>query len=88
MENTREFEQYLAYNHIIGNFAMIAQRLEGNAQLSIGQKMLQPALEGVEKIKTNETQKIDNIEDIPDEFKNYGTSLLDQEYEEWELPFN
>ena len=71
-EGTREFDQYLAYNNIIGNFAMIAQRLEGQAQLAIGQKMLQPALDGIRAIKESETHKISNIEDIPDEFKNYG----------------
>ena len=75
VENSREFEQYLAYNNMVGSFAMLAQRLEGQAQLNIGQKMLQPALDGIEKIKTNETHKICNVEDIPDEFAEYGNSL-------------
>lgn len=72
MEGTREYEQYIYYENIKGSFARIAQKLEGKAQLVIAGKMLQPALESVEQIKENESQKISNIEELPDEFKDYG----------------
>lgn len=86
-EGTREFEQYIAYNHIVGSFAMLAQRLEGKAQLTVGKKMLQPALNSIETIKKNETQKISNVEDIPDEFEYYGVSMVDNKWNEDEYPF-
>ena len=52
----------------------MAQRLEGAAQLEIGKKMLQPALEGVEQIKQNESQKNSDIKNIPGEFSDYGAN--------------
>ncbi len=34
--------------------------------------MLAPALDGVKTIQENETKKISNVDDIPEEFKTYG----------------
>ena len=73
-EGTREFEQYIYYEHIKGSFAKLAQKLEGAAQLAIGKKMLQPALEGVEQIRQNESQKNSDIKNIPVEFADYGAN--------------
>lgn len=85
-EGTREFDQYYSYNNIVGNFAMLAQRLEGHAQITVGQKMLQPALDGIEKIKANETKKISNVENIPDEFRDFGNRIAEEQNND-ELPF-
>ena len=85
-EGTREFDQYYAYQNLIGNFAMLAQKLEGQAQLVVGQKMLQPAVDGVNKIKENENKKISSAEDIPDEFKDFGTRIVEEQNND-ELPF-
>ena len=52
----------------------MAQKLEGAAQLAIGKKMLQPALEGVEQIRQNESQKNSDIKNIPVEFADYGAN--------------
>lgn len=72
---SREFEQYIEYKNMVGSFAKLAQRLEGKAQLAVAKNMLNVALEGVEKIKQNESQKISDIESIPAEFKDYGVWL-------------
>ncbi len=50
----------------------MAQRLEGAAQQVVGRNMLAPALDGVKTIQENETKKISNVDDIPEEFKTYG----------------
>lgn len=79
-DNTREFDQYIQYNNIIGSFAKLAQKLEGHAQLTIGKRILQPALNGIETIKKNETHKISEIENIPEEFENYGKMIPVKEH--------
>lgn len=72
-EGTREFEQYIYYECIKGSFAKLAQKLEGQAQVVVGSKMLEPALESVDQIKSRESNKISDVNNIPEEFKNYGT---------------
>lgn len=42
----------------------------------VAQNMLEPAIKSVEKIKENETQKISNVDEIPEEFKMYGKKLI------------
>lgn len=86
-ENTREFDQYIGYKNLVGNFALVAQKLEGKAQIEIGKRMLQPAINGVNRIKENENKKISNIENIPDEFKDYGKPIVVEEWSEDEYPF-
>ena len=71
-DGSREFNEYLAYKNIRGSFSTLAQRLEGEAQMVVALNMLEPALESVEKIKQNETQKISSVDEIPEEFKMYG----------------
>lgn len=39
--------------------------------------MTKPVVDGVTKLKENEIKKIENVEDIPDEFKNYGKKKED-----------
>lgn len=39
--------------------------------------MTKPVVDGVAKLKENEIKKIENVEDIPDEFKNYGKKKED-----------
>lgn len=75
MENTREYEQYIEYKGLIGSFARIAQKLDGEAQLVVAQNMLDVAVDGVKKIRQNENKKISNVEDLPEEFKEYGEML-------------
>lgn len=74
-EGTREFQQYIQYLNIQGSFARVAQRLEGIAQQVVGRNMLASALNGVKIIQENETKKISNVDDIPEEFKDYGMEL-------------
>lgn len=76
VNGTREFTQYLAYKNIVGSFSKVAQKLEGEAQIVVAQNMLEPAVDGVKKIKDKETQKISDVNDIPEEFKSYGTKPI------------
>jgi hypothetical protein len=77
MENTREYEQYLGYKNLMGNFAKVAQRFDGQAKEKIAINMLSTCIEGVERFKQNMTQKITDENDIPEEFLNYGKVELD-----------
>lgn len=75
MENTREYQEYIEYKEIVGSFARVAQRLEGAAQLVVARDMLDVAVDGVEKIKRNEQEKISDPSSLPEEFKEYGIML-------------
>lgn len=75
MENTREYQQYIEYKEIEGSFARVAQRLEGAAQLVVARNMLDVAVEGAETIKQNEQKKVSDPDNLPEEFRNYGTRL-------------
>lgn len=74
-EGTREFEQYIEYKNLQGSFARLAQKLEGEAQVTIAKNMLDIPIKGVKVIKKNEKIKISNVDDIPEEFKDYGSQV-------------
>lgn len=74
---TREFNQYIRYNGLVGSFARVSQRLSGEAKEVVLIDMTKPVVDGVVKLKENEIKKIENVEDIPDEFKNYGKKKED-----------
>lgn len=59
------------------SFARVSQRLSGEAKEVILVDMTKPVVDGVTKLKENEIKKIENVEDIPDEFKNYGKKKED-----------
>lgn len=71
-KNTFEFEQYLSYKHLVGNFGKIMQKLDGAARDKVGAQICKPIIEPVEKILIEKNKKITSIDEIPDEFKNYG----------------
>ena len=91
---TREYEQYIATRGLQGSFGMLAKRLEGRAREVVTVNMLKPALEATEKVKISETEKIEDPDQIPDEFKAYGTGGVVEDTDGFmsvpdeELPFN
>lgn len=74
-EGTREYEQYIGYRQIVGSFGELAKRLEGRAREVVEINMLKPALELTEKVKQIEGKKIEDPDEIPDEFKEYGQQV-------------
>jgi len=71
-ENTREFLQYVTYKSITGSFARVAQCLDGVAKEAVLKKLCEPIKEKVTYFMENSDKKITEIENIPDEFKEYG----------------
>lgn len=68
---TREFDQYIGYRNLKGSFARTAQMLEGRAQEVVQMHMLHPAIKATERIKEQEASKIEDLDKVPDEFKQY-----------------
>ena len=76
--DTREFSQYIHYRSVVGNFGRIHQVLEGKA-LEVKQlEMTQPVVEAHDELKKKMKQKISSVDDIPDELKNYGKSVIEK----------
>ena len=74
---TREYMEYISYNGLVGSFAKVSQRLAGQAKEVVIVDMTKPVLDSVIKLKDNDIKKIEDVEDIPDEFKNYGKKKED-----------
>lgn len=74
-DGTREFQQYIKYSKLQGNFGEMAKRLSGRAREVITTNMLKPTLEATDKVKEMETDsKIDDPANLPSEFRDYGLS--------------
>ena len=88
---TREFDQYIGYRNLVGSFSRVAQKLEGRAREVVQIDMLRPAIEATEQVRERETRKIENPDDIPEEFKQYGKpkAVIEADFTEIEeeLPF-
>lgn len=69
--------EYISYNGLVGSFAKVSQRLAGQAKEVVIVDMTKPVLDSVIKLKDNDIKKIEDVEDIPDEFKNYGKKKED-----------
>lgn len=89
VEGTREYDQYIGYKCLEGSFKQVAMRLEGKARQKVEVQMLEPTLNATKKIIEQETVKISNPDDIPDDFSNYGkVNEQKNEDEIEELPFS
>lgn len=77
LQGTREYDQYLATKNIQGSFAELAKRLEGRAKETVTISLLQSVLEATEKIKEHEGEKIEDPDELPEDFKGYGISQQD-----------
>ena len=86
-EGTREYEAYIGYRGLQGSFGMLAKRLEGAARDTVAINMLQPTLEQTEQVRSNESVKISDPSQIPDDMLNWGKPKSDEqlksEYDSW-----
>lgn len=64
-------------NEVNGYAKSVSQRLAGQAKEVVIVDMTKPVLDSVIKLKDNDIKKIEDVEDIPDEFKNYGKKKED-----------
>lgn len=93
---TREFMQYEAYKYMMGSFQQIATRLSSKAREVVSMNMLSPVMACINKVYDMEGDKISEVDQIPDEFKDYGKQdekaiLLDElsDYiEEWNRDYH
>lgn len=76
-EGTREFEQYICYRNVVGNFGKVMAKLDGAARDKVVIDMTKPITDMHGQLLANVEKKITEIDDIPDEFKNYGRSVED-----------
>lgn len=73
---TREYDAYVGYEHIRGSFYKVGERLDGMARDKVLINMMQPALSATHTVKEKEKNKISEVEEIPEEFKDYGKVTL------------
>ena len=83
-ENTREFLQYECYKHMVGSFANVAKKLDGEAKEKVMLQMCTPVKEKVEELKNQHDDKITSIDEIPEEFKRYGKDKNDNWEDDWD----
>lgn len=76
-EGTREFEEYICYKKVMGNFGKVMSRLEGAALDKVVVKMTQPIADKHNELLATVEKKISGVDDIPDEFKDYGKTTVD-----------
>lgn len=76
-EGTREYEEYICYKKVMGNFGKVMARLEGAALDKVVVKMTQPIADKHNELLATVEKKISGVDDIPDEFKDYGKSTVD-----------
>ena len=77
MMNTREYEQYVAVTTVKHDFVNAVQKLSGTALYRVEERSLQSVLDKTKEIEHTVTDKIDNPDDIPQEFWDYGTEIND-----------
>lgn len=74
VENTKNFEEYIEYNHIRGNMQRIAERCGSNEKLArtLEAKVLEPVVKKHNEVKEQFEHQVDNEEAILKEFEDYG----------------
>lgn len=74
LHNTREFEQFIKYNHIRGSFARIHQVTKNPAiRQSLAEKALAPAVQEYNKLMEQVTGKEEDEAAIAEMMEQYGT---------------
>lgn len=84
---TREYQDYIAYKGVEGSFKQLAQRLEGKARAKVEMSMMQPALTATAIVQSRETKKIDDPNNIPADFADYGKQKQPKQPSIDNLPF-
>ena len=71
-----EYNKWLTVKNISVNFRKIKQKLDDGAFLQITQNVFTPLLDYTDNFKSKQTApKISVLNDVPEEFKSYGTII-------------
>jgi len=73
LDKTRDYKSYYKQENIQGNFYNVAKQLSGTARDVILAEMTKPIVERVNQLKENDADKINDPNQIPEEFKSYGS---------------
>ena len=82
MRGTREYQQYECIKITQYNFQRAMERLEGNALVQIESRTFDELVSTTHCIEDNLSNKISEVDAIPDEFENYGKVISPDEV--WE----
>ena len=69
---------------MVGSFANVAKKLDGEAKEKVMLQMCTPVKEKVEELKNQHDDKITSIDEIPEEFKRYGKDKNDNWEDDWD----
>lgn len=75
MTDTDEYRDFVAICARKANFVNLIHKLSGNAQVAVETKILSPMLKTIKEIDERQNGKISEINEIPDEFKDYGKDI-------------
>jgi hypothetical protein len=100
IEDTKNFEEYIQYNHIRGNMQKIAERCGANERLAreLESQTLKPVIEKHNAVMEKFEHEIEDEEAIRKEFEDYGKQIIENKKDiddgfmriadEEELPFD
>lgn len=84
MLDNADWLQYSLYKNVAGNFARAAEVLASfpEQRKAIEGQLTIPIAEAVDKVKNKQEKLTENVEDILEEFKSYGTAKTGEQLEE------
>ena len=78
-KDSHAYQQYSAYEHVRGNIQQVMTRLDGAAREHVLVDMTRPVMDCYHMLQENHDEKISDPNLIPEEFKNYGTTITPEE---------
>lgn len=75
MQDTREYEQYTSVKLMAYNFQRTVERLQGSALASVETVAFDEMVSTTKSIDDKYSSKVSEVDDLPEEFKNYGKAI-------------
>ena len=78
-KDSHAYRQYSAYENVRGSIKQVMTRLGGDARENLMGTMTRPVMECYHMLQESHDEKISDPNLIPEEFKNYGTTITPEE---------
>lgn len=76
LESSQDYCTYQKYAQTQGSVKRVIEVADQELQKKLLAKMLDPAIQFWDEVKNKSVHKIGRIEDLPDEFRNYGENIV------------
>jgi len=81
-KDSHAYQQYTTYEHVRGSLKQVMTRFDGAAKEHILVDMTRPVMDCYHMLQESHDEKISDPNLIPEEFKNYGTTITPEELSE------